>query len=76
VPTGRQAAPSGPLARGFDAEYAAPMALELADLTREAMPGHTMQLLPTDIAVGGTRVRAGKPAVLSLQVLYSLHHSL
>lgn len=53
-----------------------PVALELADLTGQPMPGHSMEGLPTDIAVGGAGMSACIPAVLPLKVLQSLQHAL
>ena len=57
-------------------EDTSPMALELADLTGQPVPGHSVEGLPTDVAVGGAGVSACKPAVLSLKVLQSLQHAL
>lgn len=71
-----QAAPRGPLARLVNSKHTPPMALELADFTREAIPGHAVKPLPTDVAVGGTTVATRKPAVLTLQMLKRLNYIL
>jgi len=66
----------GPLAHFLHIEDAAPVALVPADLTGKSVPGHTVQPLPTHVAVGGARVGARKPAVLALEVLQGLQNSL
>ena len=71
-----QAASRGPLAGLVNSKHAPSVALELADLAREAIPGHTVKPLPTDVAVGGTTVATREPAVLSLQMLKRLDYIL
>ena len=71
-----QTAPRGPLARLFHSKHTPSMALELAHLAGEAIPGHAVEHLPTDVAVSGTTVAAGKPAVLTFQVLKGLQYIL
>ena len=68
-----QTASRGPLARLVHSKDAPPMALELADLAGEAVPCHTVKRFPTHVTVGGTAMAAGKPAVLTLQMLKRLN---
>jgi len=48
-----QTAPSGPLAHVRDATHTPAMALYLTHLTGQAVPGHTVQRLPTHVTIGG-----------------------
>ena len=53
-----QTVPGGPLTLFHYLVDTMSVALDLAHLTRETMPGHSMQCVTTHVAVGGTRMCA------------------